>query len=121
MDTINIKSLSFHGKHGFYDEERVAGNEFEVDVSAKGSFKQSIENDDLSVTFNYEMAESVARDVFAGPPEKLIEKLCFNIGEQIFKKAGNVAGLTVTVRKLNPPLKTPAAYAEISMEWKRSL
>lgn len=121
MDTITVKSLSFHGKHGFYDEELIAGNEFEVDVCAKGSFKYSIKSDDLSATFNYELAESVARNVFAGPREKLIEKLCFNIGEQIFKKAGNVAELTVTVRKLNPPFKTPAAYAEISMEWKRSL
>lgn len=119
MDTITIKSLALQGKHGFYDEERAAGNEFEVDVSAKGYFKKSIEKDDLSATFNYELAEAVAREVFAGPSEKLIEKLCFKIGERLFKETGNVAELTVTVRKLNPPLQTQSAYAEITMQWKR--
>ncbi|MEX0905197.1 MAG: dihydroneopterin aldolase [Balneolaceae bacterium] len=119
MDIITVKSLTFHGKHGFYDEERVKGNQFEVDISAGGSFKASVAGDDLSATFNYELAEKIARDVITGPPEKLIEKLCFKIGEQIFHQAGNIEELNVTVRKLNPPFQTKAAYAEITMKWKR--
>lgn len=119
MDTITIKALKFSGKHGYYDEERAAETDFEVDVTAAGNFKKSIGQDNLNQTFNYELAEQVSGEVINGPSEKLIEKLCFEIGERLFKRAGNVDKLSVTVRKMAPPLNTPAAYAEITMQWKR--
>lgn len=119
MDKITLKSLKFFAKHGYYDQERVDGNEFELDVTARGNFKKAIEGNRLSKTFNYEIVEEVARDVFSGPEEKLIETLCHKIGEQIFEKAPGIKKLKVSVRKMNPPIQSPAAYAEITMTWKR--
>lgn len=119
MDKITIKSLKFKGLHGYYDRERLEGNEFEVDVTAKGNFKSSIENDDLDQTFNYEIVEEITGDILSGDSEKLIETLCKKIGDQLFERSPYVKKLAVTVRKLNPPIKTPAAYAEITMKWKR--
>lgn len=119
MDKITINSLSFRGLHGYYDRERMDGNEFEVDVTAKGNFRPAIENDDLEQTFNYEIVEEVAGNILSGESEKLIESLCKKIGDQLFERSPRIKKLTVTVRKLNPPIKTPAAYAEITMKWKR--
>lgn len=119
MDKITIKSLKFHGLHGYYDREREQGNEFEVDVTAKGPFRQAIHDNNLDLTFNYEWVENIVADILNGKKEKLIETLCFNIGEKLFKKAPHIQKLIVTVRKLNPPIKTPVAYAEITMKWKR--
>ena len=119
MDKITINSLKFIGLHGYYDRERMDGNEFEVDVTAKGDFKSAIENDDLTQTFNYEIVEEVAGEILTGEPEKLIEALCKKIGDQLFERSPHVKKLAVTVRKLNPPIKTPAAFAEITMKWKR--
>lgn len=119
LDQITLKGLKFYGKHGYYDEERKTGNNFELDVKASGYFKESIKNDDLTKTFNYELVEEVAREVFSGKSEKLIEKLCFLIGETLFEKSPEIKLLVVSVRKLNPPIKTESDYAEIMMEWKR--
>jgi len=119
LDTITIKGLKFQGKHGYYKRERETGNRFEVDVIARGNFKESIKNDDLTKTFNYELAEQVASDIFNGKSEKLIEKLCFQIGEELFEQSAHIKKLKVSVRKLNPPIKRDADYAEITMEWKR--
>lgn len=119
MDTITLKSLTFHAKHGFYEAERKEGNHFELDVIAEGDFKPSIKADNLDQTFNYEWVDQVAAEVFNGKPEKLIEALCFRIGEKIFNKSLNISKLTVSVRKMNPPIQSPAKYAEIMMEWKR--
>lgn len=119
MDKITINSLSFRGLHGYYDRERIDGNEFEIDVTAKGDFKSAIENDDLKQTFNYELVEEVAGEVLSGESEKLIESLCKKIGDRLFELSPQVKKLSVTVRKLNPPIKTPAAFAEITMKWKR--
>lgn len=119
MDKITIKSLKFKGLHGYYDRERVDGNEFEVDVTVKGDFRPAIQNDDLEQTFNYEIVEEVAGSILSGDSEKLLETLCVKIGDQLFERSPKVKKLTVTVRKLNPPIKTPAAHAEITMKWKR--
>jgi dihydroneopterin aldolase len=119
LDRITIKSLSFTGKHGYYPKERETGNSFEVDITAEGEFKQAIRENDLDNTFNYELASTCAKDVISGPSELLIETLCYRIGEAIFEQAKSVNKLTVTVRKLRPPIETEAEYAEIEMTWNR--
>lgn len=119
MDTITLKSLQFSGKHGYYDKERQKGNHFELDVIAKGDFKKSIDGDNLDRTFNYEIVKEVAQKVFEGPSEKLIETLCSRIGNEIFERSTITKELTVSLRKLNPPIGVPADYAEITMTWNR--
>jgi 7,8-dihydroneopterin aldolase/epimerase/oxygenase len=119
LDIITLKSLKFHARHGYYESERSGGNHFEIDVIAKGDFKRSIEGDNLENTFNYELVSQLVADVMFGESEKLIEALCNKIGEQIFEVSKNVKKLKVSVRKMNPPIKTESEYAEITMKWKR--
>ena len=119
LDKITLKGLKFHGMHGYYKRERKTGNQFEVDVIARGNFKASIKNDDLSKTFNYELVEQVAKAVFNGKSEKLIEKLCIQIGDELFEQSAHVKKLSVSVRKIHPPIQSDADYAEITMEWSR--
>ncbi len=119
MDTITLKALKFRGKHGYYEQERAKGNDFELDVVASGHFRAATSDNDLNKTFNYEMVQEVAEAVFSGPQEKLIETLCQNIGDQIFDKTPHIKQLEVSVRKLNPPIESEAIYAEITMQWKR--
>lgn len=119
LDRITLKSLRFHGKHGYYDEERENGNEFEIDLVAKGDFKPAIKKSDLSGTFDYQQAEEIVRKVMEGPSQLLIETLCTDIGERVFRSFGIVEELRVSVRKLRPPIDTPSEYAEITMTWNR--
>lgn len=119
LDTITLKSLEFYGNHGYYDEERQKGNHFELDVIAKGDFKAAIKDDDLDKTFNYEIVKEMAQRVFNGPSEKLIETLCSRIGNEIFERSTITKELTISLRKLNPPIGVSAEYAEITMTWNR--
>jgi len=119
LETITLKSLSYHAKHGYYEEERVRGNQFEVDIVAKGHFRKSAGSDQLTETFDYEQAEGEVCAVMTGRSEYLIETLCSEIGDALFDRFRIVQTLRVSVRKLNPPLQTDALYAEITMEWKR--
>ena len=118
-DVVTLKSLKIHGLHGYYDHERQHGNHFEVDLIASGRFSGAIEGNDLTQTFDYEAAESIIRAIFAGPSEKLIETLCERTGREIMSAFPHVAKLTVALRKCNPPINSPAKYAEIQMSWKR--
>lgn len=119
MDTITIKGLQFSGKHGFYESEREKGNRFELDIIAKGEFREAAENDDLQMTFNYETAEQIAEEVFSGESKKLIETLCAEIGDKLFDAHPFIRNLEVALRKMKPPIKTPIEYAEIRMSWQR--
>jgi len=120
LDRITIKSLSFHAKHGHNEQERIDGNQFEIDIIAYGSFRHVAKKDDgLQETFDYAKAEEIARDVMFGTSRKLIETLCKEIGDRIFDEFSIARSLSVSVRKLSPPIETDAAYAEITLEWNR--
>lgn len=120
LDRITLKSLAYEAKHGYYDDERRGGNRFEIDLTAYGSFRAAATNDhNLEITFDYERAEQIVSEVMHGEPKKLIETLCSEIGSKIFEAFPVVKHLNVSVRKLNPPIKTEASYAEVTLEWKR--
>ncbi len=118
-DQITLKSISIEGKHGYYDVEREKGNRFEVDLEATGQFREAILKNDLTLTFDYEKAEKIVRDVMKGSPERLIETLCHKIGDQMFHSFTHIEKLTVSVRKLDPPIASPAKFAQIRMTWRR--
>lgn len=119
MDTLTLKSIQLEGKHGYYETEREQGNRFEVDIILKGNLRDAAESDDLALAFDYQAAEQIVRQVIEGPPQHLIESLCKKIGDAIFERFPNVSDLKIALRKLNPPLESPAAYAEIRMQWQR--
>lgn len=120
MDQITLKSLVFHAKHGHNEQERIDGNHFEVDIVAYGAFRHVADRDDgLHQTFDYAKAEEIARNVMLGSSRKLIETLCKEIGDRIFTEFTIARSLSVSVRKISPPIKTDAAYAEIALEWNR--
>lgn len=119
--TLTLKALQYHAGHGFYEEEREEGNDFEVDLTFKVDLSPAGEEDDLSKTINYEEAEKLVREVMHGPPQKLIETLTLNIGELLFTRFPEVSHLAVSVRKLNPQLKTTTNYSEVTMTWQRQL
>lgn len=114
-----IKSLKYRSQHGFYEEERRDGNDFEVDLIFDLDLRKAGRSDDLAQTLNYEEAEATVREVMEGPSRKLIETLVLNIGERLFGKFPEVQHLKVSVRKLNPPLKAETNYSEVTMTWQR--
>lgn len=119
MDKLTLKGLHFRAGHGYYKEEREKGNDFEIDLEFKANLRDAAENDDLNLTIDYQKAEDIVKSVMEGPSVKLIETLAKNIGDQLFKAFPMARELSVTVRKLSPPLDTETDYSEIRMSWQR--
>ncbi|NGP88992.1 dihydroneopterin aldolase [Fodinibius halophilus] len=120
METLTLKALSYRGFHGYYQEERDEGNDFEVDLTFKAPLRRAGESDELADTIDYQKAEEIVSSVMHGPSVKLIETLAKSIGDNLFESLPQVHELTVAVRKLAPPLDTETAHSEISMTWQRS-
>ncbi len=119
MDTLTLKGLRFRAKHGYYQQEREEGNDFEVDLVFSADLQQAGEKDALGDTIDYQKAEQIAASVMNGPSVKLIETLAKRIGDALFEQFPRIVQLDVAVRKLTPPLETETAHSEIRMTWQR--
>jgi dihydroneopterin aldolase len=51
MQTVHLRDLKFFALHGVHDEEKLTGNEFEVNLSVV--FDQGAVEDDLARTVDY--------------------------------------------------------------------
>lgn len=120
METLTLKSIQLKGYHGYYKEERQQGNNFEIDLTFSANLRKAGESDRLEDTIDYQQVLTVVTTIVEGPSVKLIETLAHKIGDQLFDKFNTVESLTVSVRKLHPPLDVKTAYSEITMRWPRS-
>lgn len=115
MDRLTIHGLQYHGKHGWYDQEKIDGNRFEVDLEVHGVFRGVTQLDQVA---DYEAMDQEIRSIMEGQSIDLIETICEQIGERLrsMMPPGSKT-LSVRVRKVPPPIETPSAYAEIQMSW----
>lgn len=119
MGLITLKSIRFAAKHGVLPKEKRDGNEFEVDIEAELDILEAAQADELSMTFDYNRAYAVAREVMEGPSADLIETLAVRIGDRIWRDCTSLDSLTVAVRKRNPPIDGDAAWSEARQVWRR--
>jgi dihydroneopterin aldolase len=113
MAIIALEGMRFHAFHGFYEEERIIGNEFILDVLVNTDISMASMSDELYVgmpggpqkaaTVNYETIYLLCKAEMS-QPTKLLETLVDRIAERISDHFSNVTGTLVRLRKLSPPL-----------------
>jgi dihydroneopterin aldolase len=74
MDRIELRGMSFQGRHGVRPEEREQGQEFKVDIEVDA---------DLGAAALSDRLRSAAREVIEGESQKLLESLAGAIAERI--------------------------------------
>ncbi|MEQ8577333.1 MAG: dihydroneopterin aldolase [Balneola sp.] len=118
MDKLVIKGLKFHGLHGVFEQEKIIGNIFEVDLAFGLSLQKAGETDNLDHTIDYAKVRLLVEEIMKSHSLNLIETLTLNIGEKLFKEF-DLGNLEVKVRKLNPPMEGETEYSEVTMQWPR--
>lgn len=114
MSKVALEGMQFYAYHGYYEEERIIGGYFVVDVYIDTNFVLAAQADDLSGTVNYETVYFICR-MEMKRPSKLIE----NVAQRIHSKLSDVftkaSGILVRISKLNPPLGGPVnrSYVEV--------
>ena len=119
MDKLVLKGLKFRANHGYFEHERIEGNDFEVDLTFKLSLEEAGRNDNLKHTIDYSVAQGIVASVLHGESVRLIETLVLRIGNKIEKEIPQAEEFSVTVRKLSPPMEGDAEYSEVTMKWPR--
>ncbi len=114
MLKVGLYGAEFFARHGFYELEQVTGNRFLVDIEVELEFPAGIAADDLTGTVNYEQLYTIAEEEMKAA-KKLLETVARCITARISREFPLVQRQTVTIKKLNPPLKGKVAFSGVTI------
>jgi dihydroneopterin aldolase len=104
--------------HGVLPEERERAQPFEIDLDLELDLSVSGRSDDLTDTVDYGAITDAAAAALAGPPANLLEHLAERVVEAVFAQSGEpsrLSAVSVTVRKLEPPVGPRLASAGVTI------
>ena len=113
--TVSIKGAEFHSYHGYYEEERKAGNHFIIDAEVELKTFDSWD-DNIHDTVNYEQIYNICKDEMDNT-QKLLETVVFNIINRFKNGLNNVSGGKVKLEKIGPQLGGKVGKAIVEMEF----
>ncbi|MGE8428549.1 MAG: dihydroneopterin aldolase [Sphingobacterium sp.] len=115
LQTVSLKEVRFYAPIGYYEEERVLGNEFFVSIDVCFPFLNA-ETEDLNNTLNYEELYQITASVML-PKRKLLESAASEILEQIRKRVSHALTIEVVIRKSNPPFGGDLSCSQVSLKY----
>lgn len=114
-DRIVIAGLRELGVHGALPEEQIRPQPFEVDLELTVDLSVPGTSDALDDTVDYSaVAEAVSR-VVKSEQYHLLERLAAHIAE-VCGSDPRVTGVSVTVRKLHPPVRAMVDHVAVRIE-----
>jgi 7,8-dihydroneopterin aldolase/epimerase/oxygenase len=102
-DRIEIRGLRADARHGVSEGEQAVTQPFEVDLDLYLPLSDAAVADELGATADYAWALQAVSGVLLGPPRRLLETLAEEMAAAVLA-GGQVTAVTVTLRKLRPPV-----------------
>lgn len=114
--SIEIKGLRLFARHGVFEEERINGNTFELDVRLDYPIGKAMESDDVADTLNYAEAVEIIRQEM-DIPSRLLEHVVGRIYKALTEKWPDISGGSITLIKRNPPIPADIDGTAVKIEW----
>ena len=124
-DVIELRSLRATGTHGVLEEERRRAQPFEIDLDLHLDLRTAGASDRLADTVDYGAVAGAAVAAVEGPHADLLEHLAERIARATAAAAVGpdgrtlVEAVTVSVRKLRPPVPLDLAAAGVRIHRRR--
>lgn len=115
MGKVSLEGMEFYARHGYYEEERVIGNKYSVDVTLDVDFSEAASEDKLEGTVNYEQVYEIVRDVMS-IDANLLEHLAGKMIKSLKDAFQSVQKVQVKISKYNPPIKGLCHKATVELE-----
>jgi 7,8-dihydroneopterin aldolase/epimerase/oxygenase len=103
-DTIFIKGLVIHARHGVMKHEMEVGQRFVIDIDLFADLSESSRSDRLSDTISYSNVVETATDAFKNANYKLLERAAGAVADAILVAFPRVRAVKVTVHKPHAPI-----------------
>jgi dihydroneopterin aldolase len=106
--------------HGVLPEERERPQPFEIDLDLELDLSTPGRTDELTDTVDYGAVTDAAAAALVGPPANLLEHLAERVVDAVFAHSGSrLSAVSVTVRKLEPPVGPRLASAGVTIRRQR--
>jgi 7,8-dihydroneopterin aldolase/epimerase/oxygenase len=117
-DTIFIKGLVIHARHGVMDHETEVGQRFVIDLELYSDLTESSRSDHLSDTVSYANVVTTAVAAFKDTNYKLLERAAGAVADAILAVFPRIRAVKVTVHKPHAPIA--AIFEDVGVVLTRS-
>ncbi len=103
MSMIAIEGMEFYAYHGCFEEEKIIGTGFMVDLYFKADTTEAEKTDNLRKTVNYLKVYQVIKiemEISSNLLEHISRRILLAVQQEFFQ----VEWAKVKIQKLNPPL-----------------
>lgn len=115
MGKVSLEGMEFYARHGYYEEERVIGNKYSVDVTLDVDVTEAALDDKLEGTVNYEKVYEIVQEVMS-IDANLLEHLAGKMIKALKNNFDQINHVQVRVSKYNPPIKGLCKKATVELE-----
>jgi dihydroneopterin aldolase len=118
---ICLKNIKFHSYIGCFEEEKIIGQLFSININITHNLSTPMLTDDIKDTINYQNIYLIIADVMKNK-YNLIERAAYKIIDELWLAYPQIENIELEINKLNPPIKadieSAAFYIYISKnEW----
>jgi 7,8-dihydroneopterin aldolase/epimerase/oxygenase len=103
-DTIFIKGVVVHARHGLMKHETEVGQRFVIDIELFADLSESSRSDRLADTTSYSNVVETATNAFKNANYKLLERAAGAVADAILAGFPKVRAVKVTVHKPHAPI-----------------
>ena len=102
MLTIELSHLKFHSYHGVYEEEKTTGGDFEVNMVVHFQ-PENIPVLHLNETIDYTSLYELIKERM-DHPTPLLETIATELAHDVLNKFNRIEEISISIKKLNPPI-----------------
>jgi dihydroneopterin aldolase len=117
-DSIFIKGVVIHARHGVMEHETEVGQRFVVDLELYTDLSESSRSDRLADTVSYSHVVATATEAFRGTNYKLLERAAGAVADAILAAFPRIRAVEVTVHKPHAPIA--AIFEDVGVVLTRS-
>ena len=104
IDTIFIKGVVIHARHGVMEHENEVGQRFVIDLELSVDLSESSRTDRLADTVSYSNVVATATAAFKDVNYKLLERAAGAVADAILTTFARISAVKVTVHKPHAPI-----------------
>ena len=119
-DEVQLRNLRVLAHCGAYEAERDKLQPFEIDLNLECDQTLAGQSDNLSDAVDYEPVCDAILKICSTEKFFLIEKFAQRITESLFQTNSKIDAVSLTVRKVRPPLEADVETAAVRIRRERS-
>lgn len=118
-DCIQLRGIKIHAFCGVLEQEQKQRQVFEIDMDIEADQRQASKSDDLNYTVDYGPLCDCILNIADSHRFNLLESMAQFIVDELFSIDEKIDAISITLKKLHPPIDVEIASTAVSIYRKR--